>query len=264
MGCAWLAGAAWGITDGGSLYMFRSGKNWNADAAVRVPRIRKPDPEDLGLRLETGLSQLQKRFPWNHVTGSPRRSRHLEDHFPVVLALQEKFVGFFGVFYRERLAHDGVQLPVSNPAGELLPCLIHQVAFARQVSQPQSLHAGSLGVERTKIKLRLFAGCRAVLNYLPEVAQASNALGSVFATEHFEDGIQALAPRQFFDRFFVIKILVVDRVLQSKFLHARQLLVRRRGPVHLRAQNLSDLDGGRADSSPDRVDQDAPARPAVR
>lgn len=34
--------------------MFRSGKNWNADAAVRVPWIGKPDPDKFRIAMRDG------------------------------------------------------------------------------------------------------------------------------------------------------------------------------------------------------------------
>src|SRR6266478_6297702 len=111
------------------------------------------------------------------------------------------------------MAHDWIQLTISEPCRELLPGLLHQIALPRQVSQPQSLHHGTFRVESTQIKLGLLAGCGSVLDHLTEIAQAPDALRSVLSAKHLKHCINSVALRQVSNRLFVVALFVVDGVL---------------------------------------------------
>src|SRR5579883_1349410 len=153
------------------------------------------------------------------VTG--RTSGNLEHNLAEILAAAYQFIAVDHFFRSENVADDRVEFPVGNPAGELLPGLLHQGLLAREIGEPESLHAGGFGVERAQIELRMLAGGGAVLNDLAEIAQTANAFPGVLAAEHLENRVHALASRQVANCIFIIVLRVVDRVLQAKFFHAR-------------------------------------------
>src|ERR1700739_2843765 len=75
-----------------------------------------------------------------------------------VFSLTQQLVGLASLLRWKHVPDHRVQLALLDPLGELVPCLVHQVAFSRQISQPETLHAGSFRIQSAQIELRLFAG----------------------------------------------------------------------------------------------------------
>src|SRR5450631_2120221 len=107
-----------------------------------------------------------------------------------------------------------MQMPLGDPRGKLLPRLIHQLAIRGEISQPQSVYARAFDVERAGIQWSALSGGRAIRDDAAEVAQAANAFRDVLAAQHFEDGVDAFAVGDFFDRVFVVALFVIDAMLQ--------------------------------------------------
>src|SRR5579863_3202566 len=79
----------------------------------------------------------------------------------------------------------------------------------------------------------------------------------MFAAEHFEYGVYALAVRAILHDLFVVVLIVVAAVLQSELFHVGELFVGRGRTVHLDAENLADLHCSRTHSPSDGMNQDA-------
>ena len=97
--------------------------------------------------------------------------------------------------------------------------------------------------------MRRLSGGRTVHNDPAEIAEAANTFRGVLTAQHFKHRIHAFSMGHVFDRFFVITLLVIDPVLQPQRFHSRQFFFRRRGPVHLDAEQLSNLHRGRSHSA---------------
>ena len=74
------------------------------------------------------------------------------------------------------------------------------------------MHAGPLPIQNPGIQLCRLARCRAVSDDASKIAQATNALLHMLATEHLEDHIHTFASRQLMDGLLVILRFVVDGV----------------------------------------------------
>ena len=183
----------------------------------------------------------------------------LQHNLAVVLAFLHQRVGLARLFQREDFSDHGMEFAGCQPFGKLLPRGFHERAVRAQIRQPESVDACAFRVEKAGVELRGFAGGGAVDDDASEVAHAANTFRHVLAAEHFENRVDAFAARQIFDRLDIIALLVVDAVLQAELAHSRQLVVGRRSSVHFDAENLSDFDGGGADSAGDGMNQDAGA-----
>src|ERR1700722_6856670 len=212
---------------------------------------------------ESGSTQLQLYRSSRHqnklVSAAAVRSstRNLQHNLPIVLPGLEQLEPFYRPIKRENVSDLRSQLPLSNPRRKLLPRRFHDLALLREICQPQSLHAGRLGVHRAQIDLRSLPRRRPVLDHASKVSQTAQTLGSMLSAQHFEDGIYAFAMSQILHDLFIVVLLVVDPVLQAKWLHAREFFVRRRCSVHVDLKQLSNLHSRRPYSSSDGVNQHA-------
>src|SRR3954471_1948066 len=101
------------------------------------------------------------------------------------------------------------------------------------------MNACTFGVEQSGVKDWRLSGRGAVNDHPSKVTQTFHALRNVISAEHFEDCVNALALRQFFDGLLIVSLLVVDSVLQAEFTDLSQLFIRRRSTVHFYVKYFS-------------------------
>src|ERR1035438_8248658 len=105
------------------------------------------------------------------------------------------------------------------------------------------------------VELLALTGGGAVNDDPAEFAAASQAFGSMLASEHFKDRVNALAVGELLDAHFIIDILVVDGVIKTQLPDAFQLFGGRSRAIGFDAKQLADLHGGCSHSSGDGVNQ---------
>jgi carbamoyltransferase len=78
------------------------------------------------------------------------RSARMQETMNLKIKFRESFRPFAPSVLRERVADYGMQISLCHPRRQLLPRLIHQAAIGRQIGQPQTMHARTLGVEQAQ------------------------------------------------------------------------------------------------------------------
>src|SRR5438270_866969 len=143
-----------------------------------------------------------------HESGLLLVSGYFQDYLAVVFSLLKEFVGFDRAVEGENVTDLGSQFAVGDPIGELFPRRFHDFGLLGKVREPQALEAGRFGVHGPEINFGLYASGGAVLDDSSEVAQAAEALGSVFAAQHFEDCVHTFTVGEIFHGLLVIMRLV--------------------------------------------------------
>src|SRR6185312_2757901 len=117
-------------------------------------------------------------------------------------------------------------MPLRGPLRKLRPGIVHYLPIARQVREPESMDAGTPGMQTLRIQSRGLARGVAVSNDASKIAQAADALGHVLTAQHLKRDVHAFTIGQVLDCLLIVLLLVVNRMLKAKFLHASQLFVR--------------------------------------
>ena len=145
---------------------------------------------------------------------------------------------FAGLRHRQDVSDLGMQFVVRNPGLHGLQAAGHEVLVLRQHAKPETMRAQAPGHHGAVVKLVSLASGGAVDDDAPEGPAAAQTLGGVFAAEHLEDGVDAFAIGHLQHALLVVKLAVVDAVVEPELGHALQLLVGRRGAVVSMSSNL--------------------------
>ena len=74
----------------------------------------------------------------------------------------------------------------------------------------------SLDIQGARIEFCALTGGITVYDHASEIAHATSALCSVFAAQHFKDGINAFSLGKVLNGVFIINLFIVDAVLQAE------------------------------------------------
>src|ERR1035441_4147606 len=159
---------------------------------------------------------------------SVRELLDLEHDLAVIGALQHETVGVAGLLHRQGVSDFGMQFALFNPRLHGLQTAANQIVVLGQDAEPQAVRAKTFGHHDASVELLALSSRGAVDDDAPKGAAAAQAFGRMLTAQHLEDGVHTLAVGQLLNLLLVIRLAVVDAVIQPEFFYSFQFFFFRR------------------------------------